>query len=278
MASSGTEAPDLCDAGRLRVATWNVNSIKARLAFVQHWLVARRPDVVCLQELKVDEASFPHEAFTDLGYHVAMAAQATWNGVAVIAREPVELVTTTLPGAEEAGARLVTAETSGLSVTSVYVPNGKTLSHEDYPLKLRFMDALATYARGLTRDHDQVIVGGDFNICPGDRDSHAPDGLRGSIFHTDEERALIQKVESAGLVDLYRDLYPEGAPDGVLYSWWDYRAGAFHKNLGLRIDLLLGSPAVRARTRSLFIDREYRKKKDGETPSDHAPVIADLER
>ena len=257
----------------MRIATWNVNSIKARLKFVLHWLEARRPDVVAIQELKVDEENFPFEALNEAGYHAQLQAQPTWNGVAVLSREAGIKKQSGLPGAEDAGARLVTVEVGPLSMTSVYVPNGKTVEHEDYQLKLTFLDALVRYAETIVRPDELVVIGGDYNICPEDIDTHDPAGLAGAIFHTDQERARIKRLAGVGLIDLYR----AHEPDGDMFSWWDYRAGAFHKNKGLRIDLLLATPALRDTVTKVWIDRDYRKKKDGGTPSDHAPVIADLD-
>lgn len=256
----------------MRIATFNVNSINARLAFVRHWLAARQPDVACLQELKVTGDKFPHAAFAELGYQARVYGQARWNGVAVLAREPLELVQEGLPGADDAGARLLTVRVGDLEVTSVYVPNGKTLDHDDYQLKLAFLDRLAEYLQRRAAAGAEMVVGGDFNLCHRDLDSWAPERLAGHIFHTEAERAAMDRILGVGLVDLYRAVHPEG----TMFSWWDYRAGCFHKNQGLRIDLLLGTPGVRARTTEVAIDRDYRKKKDGQTPSDHAPVTAEI--
>jgi exodeoxyribonuclease III len=256
----------------VRIATFNVNSIKARLGFVRHWLVARAPDVACLQELKVTADKFPHEVFEELGYRAAVYGQARWNGVAVLAREPLEIVQEGLPGADEAGARLLTVRLRGIEVTSVYVPNGKTLAHDDFRLKLSFLDALEGYLRARVATGAEMVVGGDFNLCPRDLDSWAPERFAGHIFHTAEERRAMDRIFALGLIDLYRHKHPEG----TMFSWWDYRAGCFHKNQGLRIDLLLGTRGVADRTREVMIDRDYRKKKDGEIASDHAPVMADL--
>lgn len=256
----------------MRIATFNVNSIKARLGFVRHWLAARAPDIACLQELKLTPDKFPHAAFEELGYHTRLYGQAQWNGVAVLSREPATLVHEGLPGAEAAGARLITVRVGELEVTSVYVPNGKTVSHEDFGMKLAFLASLEDYLRGRLAAGAEVVVGGDFNLCHRDLDSWAPERLAGQIFHTVEERRAMDRLLALGLFDLYR----EKSPEGTMFSWWDYRAGCFHKNQGLRIDLLLGTRGVLARTREVVIDREYRKKKDGEIASDHAPVQADF--
>ena len=254
----------------MRIATWNVNSIRARLKFVLHWLEARQPDVVCLQELKVTEDTFPYSELEELGYHACVEAQPRWNGVAVIAKTPPELIQAGLPAVRDQGARLVMAKVGDLHVASAYVPNGKTVSHEDYPRKLAWLAALDEYVAELDLG-DKVVIGGDFNVAPEPSDSFAPNDET-SIFHTAAERSAIARLRERGLHDLYRTRNP----DGDMFSWWDYRAGHFHKNVGLRIDLLLASASVLASTGEVWIDRDYRKKQDGETPSDHAPVIAEL--
>jgi exodeoxyribonuclease-3 len=255
----------------LQIATWNVNSLKARLDFVQLWLRERQPDVVALQELKLPDDDVPIAAFEELGYQVAAHGQPRWNGVAVLSRQPIEVVRTGLPGQEEMGARLVDVKTAGLSFVSVYVPNGKTLEHEDFGHKLDWLDALASYLAEHHDPQEPLVVGGDFNLCPDAVDSWH--GQSGGIFHTDDERGRFARLQEWGLIDLYRELNP----DEQAYSWWDYRAGAFHKKQGLRIDFVLGTAAVRARARASVIERDWRKKHEGLTPSDHAPVIVELE-
>lgn len=256
----------------MRLATWNVNSIKARLRFVLGWLAARSPDIVCLQELKVADGDFPHDAFAEAGYHYAVHGQPQWNGVAVLSRNPSDVLQRGLPGAEDQGARLITVEVDGITVTSVYVPNGKSVEHPDYTAKLAWLDHLGDYAAKVVDPSSPHVIAGDFNIAPGPLDSWDPDRFAGSIFHTDDELARYTRVLDAGVEDLYRGVHPEG----TMFSWWDYRAGAFHKNQGLRIDFLLATTPVRDKVDTIGVDREYRKKQDGETPSDHAPVIADL--
>lgn len=260
-------------------ATWNVNSMGARLEFVLSWLRARRPDVVAVQELKLEDAAFPHLAFEQEGWLALTHGQAAWNGVAILLRKEAfpgggEVVQRGLPGQEEMGARLVTVKAGALLATSVYVPNGKTLSHADFPRKLAWLDALADDVERVQARHEGLtLVGGDFNLCPEDLDSWDPEGMRGHIFHTDEERTRWRAILSrGGLVDLFRAKNPEDRS----HSWWDYRAGAFHKKMGLRIDFVLGNEAARAATTSVTIDREWRKKKEDRTPSDHAPVVAEI--
>jgi len=257
----------------MRIATWNVNGLRSRLGFVQHWLRARQPDLVGIQELKLEDEHFPTAELEALGYHSVAFCQRTWNGVAILARQPIEVVQKGLPGQDELGARLLTARVGDLEYTTIYVPNGKYVGHEDFPRKLEWLDALAEH---LARAHDAgrpAVLGGDFNLCPQPIDSWNEPLLHGAIFHTDEERSRFARLLDWGLVDLYRKLQP----DTRAFSWWDYRAGNFHRNEGLRIDFLLATAPVAARARATEIDREYRKKKDGLIASDHAPVIVDLE-
>lgn len=257
----------------MRIATWNVNGLRARLEFVQRWLRDRRPDLVGLQELKLTDEQFPHEAFAELGYQAVTHGQKSWNGVAILSREPVELLRQGLEGQEDFGARLITAKLGDLDFTTVYCPNGKSVEHDDYGRKLAWFDALADHWK---RHHDPAaptVLCGDFNVCPTALDSWAGERFEGDIFHTDAERERIARLMELGLVDLYRDRYP----DEAAFSWWDYRGGAFHRKQGLRIDFLLATRAVQERLRNVEIDREYRKKQDGLTASDHAPVIADLD-
>jgi exodeoxyribonuclease-3 len=256
----------------VRIATWNVNSIKARLPFVLHWLDARRPDIALLQEVKLSKEKFPFAELEAAGYRAAVHAQATWNGVAVLSREPAEVLQQGLPGAEDRGARFMSVRIGDLTLCSVYVPNGKTLAHPDFAHKLAFLESLQAQLSATVERGGRVVVGGDFNVAPGDADSWDPERLEGGIFHTQEERSRLRALFDLGLVDVYR----ESNPDGRMFSWWDYRAGCFHKNQGLRIDLLLATAPVALRTTEVWIDRDYRKKKDGAIPSDHAPVIAEL--
>jgi exodeoxyribonuclease III len=257
----------------MRIATWNVNGLAARLDFVRHWLSARQPDVVGLQELKTDDDKFPYDVFAADGYGAVVHGQKAWNGVAVLSREPAEVLQKGLPGQQDLGARLITAKIGELSFTTVYCPNGKHAGHPDFALKLAWYDALAEHLAQLHDASAPAVVCGDFNVCPGALDSWNEDQLGGGVFHTEAERDRFQKLLDSGLVDVYRHAFP----DRQAFSWWDYRAGAFHRNLGLRIDFLLATPAVVERVRHVEIDRDYRKKKDGLTASDHAPVFADLE-
>jgi exodeoxyribonuclease-3 len=257
----------------MRIATWNINGLRARLEFAIHWLRERQPDVVGLQELKLTDEQFPHEPFEALGYHVVSHGQKAWNGVAILSREPARLTQCGLPGQAEFGARLISAEIGDLTFTTVYCPNGKNIDHDDFPKKLAWFDDLARHFEKAGDRGQPTILCGDFNICPAAIDSHAEEQSQGQMFHTEEERKRFQHLLSRGFSDIFRAFYPEE----IEYSWWDYRGGAFHRKLGLRIDFLLANPPALARVKSVAIDREFRKKKDGLTPSDHAPVYADLE-
>ncbi len=261
----------------MQLATWNINGLRARLDYIQVWLEARQPDVVGLQELKMEDDKFPHETFERLGYRCLTHGQKSWNGVAILSRLPVEHLESGLPGQQELGARLLRARVGegdgSVDFTTLYCPNGKSVDHADFPRKLAWFEALRDWAAGFVRAEASAILCGDFNIVPTALDSWNEAEFAGSIFHTDEERARLASVVELGLVDLYR----EHEPDTQAFSWWDYRGGAFHRRHGLRIDFLLGTPAVAARLREVEIDREFRKKKDGLTASDHAPVIATLD-
>lgn len=264
----------------MRIATWNVNGIRARLDFVKLWLEAERPDVAGIQELKIPDTGFPHDAFAELGYTARVHGQKSWNGVAVLVRDGLasEVLQQGLPGQEDFGARLLTVRVTPaptdapLVFTTVYVPNGKSTGHEDFPKKLAWLDALAGH---LGAHHDPAapaVLCGDFNVVPAPIDSWNEADLAGLIFHTDEERKRHAAILEHGFVDLFRHAHP----DEPAYSWWDYRGGAFHRKQGLRIDLLLGTRPVVERLGAVAIQRDWRKKHDGLTASDHAPVVADL--
>lgn len=254
----------------MRVATWNINGLQARLDFLVHWLRARQPDFVCLQELKLEDEKFPHLVFEGEGYQALVHGQKAWNGVAILSRERGQVVTRGLPGMEDLGARLLTGVYGRLEIASIYCPNGKSLQHEDYPRKLAWFEELDRYLAGELSNRDSYILGGDFNLCPEPIDSWNEEKLAGTIFHTEAERAAFQKLRDKGLIDLYRQEHP----DRQMFSWWDYRAGAFHRNQGLRIDFLLATKSLSRHLQEIEIDRDYRKKKQGLTASDHAPVVA----
>ena len=257
----------------MRIATWNINGMNARFDYIGHWLKDVQPDVVGLQELKMEEHKFPFDGFAELGYQAVIHGQKSWNGVAVLSEEPAEVLTAGLPGQDELGSRLLSTKVGGITFVTVYCPNGKTVTHDDFQGKLAWFDALASWLEAEHDPSEPLVLTGDFNIVPAPIDSWNEKKLKGAIFHTDEERARLQRLFDWGLVDLWRQLKPDDAG----HSWWDYRAGAFHKRLGLRIDLVLGTEAVAARANDATLLRDWRKKVEGLTPSDHAPVWVDLE-
>ncbi|MEM6999528.1 MAG: exodeoxyribonuclease III [Pseudomonadota bacterium] len=254
----------------MRIATWNINGLRARMEYMALWLEARQPDIVGLQELKTPTDDFPHEFFAELGYTAYVHGQKSWNGVAVLSKAPMEVQQLGLPGEDDWGSRLITTRTEVLEFTTVYCPNGKKVSHDDYPNKLRWYETLvAHYADS---DHPRRVLCGDFNIVPTAIDTWMGADGEGDIFHTVDERNRLQGVMDMGLVDLWREQHG----DEQAFSWWDYRGGAFHRKQGLRIDFILATPEVAQITEAVTIDRDFRKKQDGLTASDHAPVYADL--
>jgi len=258
----------------MRIATWNVNGLRSRLEFVLHWLDARKPDIVGFQELKSTEEQFPWIDLEAAGYKALVHGQKAWNGVAILSRDEGEVRQRGLPGEDEFGSRLITADFADLSFTTVYCPNGKNLAHEDFPRKLAWYDSLAEHWANTQAADRPAVLCGDFNICPTDLDSHhSPTKTEARIFNTVDERQRFQRLLDLGLTDLFR--HHKG--DERMYSWWDYRGGSFHRNLGLRIDFLLATAPLLGRVNDVVIDRDYRKKKDGLTASDHAPVYADLD-
>jgi exodeoxyribonuclease-3 len=252
----------------LRIATWNVNSIRARETRVVEWLQAQRPDVLCLQETKVQDASFPEEPFRALGYNIAMYGQKTYNGVAILSLAPLEDERRGF-GESDAGeeARLLSAAVAGIHLYSAYVPNGQIVGTPVYQGKLRWLEKLRRLLEARHAPSDRVVVCGDFNIAPEERDVHDPEFWKTQVLFHPTSRAALQDLCAFGLVDTFRlhnDL-------GGLYTWWDYRQLAFPKNLGLRIDHILATKPLAALCREVTIDRQARK---GPSPSDHAPVVA----
>ena len=259
----------------MRVATWNVNSLIARLERVVAFLAEYEPDVLLVQETKVAPETFPHLSLEAAGYSAADHSGGRWEGVAVIARHGLDItdVRPGLAGEPDPGqARWVEATVGETTFASVYVPNGRALGTETFAEKLVFLEAMAARAEHLG---PRTILGGDMNVCPTDLDVWNPAEIHGATHITDDERSRLRRVLEAGFVDAFRTLHP----DEPGFSWWDYRAGHFHKGFGLRIDLLLVSAALAAGVRSARIDRDYRKpsKVPGTKPSDHAPLIVDLD-
>jgi exodeoxyribonuclease III len=257
----------------VRVATWNVNSVKRRLPRLLGWLDERRPDVVCLQETKLADGAFEEllgEELASRGYQLALHGEAQWNGVAILSRVGLDDVLVGIPNAPgfpDAEARAVSASCDGIRVHSVYVPNGRSPDSEHYAYKLAWLAALRELLAG---DPRPAMVCGDMNIAPADIDVFDPAAYVGHTHVTPAERAALQSLEALGLHDVVRDRWPNER----VFSYWDYRAGMFHRDLGMRIDLLLASDAVAVRVRAAWVDRQARK---GSGPSDHAPVIVDLD-
>ncbi|MGB7050279.1 MAG: exodeoxyribonuclease III [Acidimicrobiales bacterium] len=256
---------------RLRLATWNVNSLTARLPRVEEWVGYAQPDVLCLQETKQSDATFPTATFDGLGYESAHHGDGRWNGVAIVSRIGLSEVSTGLgTDLDEQGSRLIAADCGGVRVHSVYVPNGRSLDSEYYIAKLEWLGRLRTMLEETADPEKPVAVCGDFNVAPEDRDVWDPAAFVGSTHVSAAEREALAHLEEWGLVDVFRRLYPD---DG-LFTWWDYRAGNFHKHQGMRIDLVLVTEVLAARATYALIDRNARK---GSKPSDHAPLFVDTE-
>jgi exodeoxyribonuclease III len=255
----------------VRIATWNVNSLKARLERVEQWLADMQPDVLCMQETKLSDDAFPALAFMGMGYEAAHHGQGQWNGVAILSKVGLdEVVMNFADGDADPDARIITALCGGVRVTSVYVPNGRSLEDDHYQYKLRWLAQLRRHVAAASKPEDAVIVAGDFNIAPADIDVYDPAKFVDATHTSPAERALLTELCDWGMVDLFRQHHS----DPMLYSWWDYRAGDFHQGRGLRIDLVLGSKTVADRCTWSVIDRNARK---GQSPSDHAPVIVELD-
>lgn len=255
----------------MRFATWNVNSLNARQERVEHWLADVAPDVVCLQETKLADAAFPQLAFEAAGYEAAHHGEGRWNGVAIVSRVGLRDVIAGFADDDEpdAEARLLTATSDDIVVVNVYVPNGRALDAEHYQYKLRWLDRLSRHLR-IVADGRPVLLAGDFNIAPTDRDVYDPGAFVGQTHVSEPERERLQTLLDGGLVDVFRQLHPDAER---VFSWWDYRRGDFHQGRGMRIDLVLASPDIAARATWSVVDRNARK---GQQPSDHAPVIVDL--
>ena len=254
----------------MRIATWNVNPLKARLDRVEAWLDELAPDVVCLQETKLADAAFPAMSFQALGYEAVHHGEGRWNGVAILSKVGLEDPRYGFgEGDDDPEARLVWATCGGIRIASAYVPNGREVDHDHYRYKLAWLAKLRT----LLDEHEDptgaVVVAGDFNIAPTDDDVYDPRAFVGATHTSPAERAALAEIEAWGMVDTFRLRQPEPR----LFSWWDYRDGRFHKHQGMRIDLVLGTRAVADRVTFATIDRNARK---GTKPSDHAPVIIDL--
>lgn len=254
----------------MRIATWNVNSIRARLPRLLAWLAEAHPDVLCLQETKVRDDVFPRAEIEEAGYHAAYFGERTYNGVAILSRETADEIICGLPDdAVDCERRVIACRFGGQWAISIYAPNGTAVGSPRFEYKLQWFRRLRGFLEARWQPGDNIALCGDFNVAPEDRDVHDPDAWRGQImFHPDEQAAL-RNVMEWGLRDAFRLHVQEGG----YFTWWDYRAGAFHRGWGLRIDLMLVTEPLVPRCQRVFIDRNARK---GPKPSDHAPVVIEL--
>lgn len=258
----------------MRIATWNVAALTSeRLERLHGWLSYAKPDVLCLQETKLSDNAFPALDLLGRGYESVHYGQGRWNGVAILSRiglsDPVMGFSD--GEAPDPEARVVSGTCGGVRVTSVYVPNGRAVGHEQYYYKLAWLDRLRSHLATTAKPSDELVVGGDLNIAPKDLDLWDPAGFEGATHVSPDERAALGRLQDWGLRDVFREQHPEV---GGLFSWWDYRAGAFHKRQGMRIDLILATTPLANRACWALIDRNARK---GSKPSDHAPVLVDFD-
>jgi exodeoxyribonuclease III len=257
----------------VRIATWNVNSVKQRVPRLLPWLDERRPDVVCLQETKLTDDAFVEllgDALAERGYALALHGEATWNGVAILSRVGLDDVAVGLaeaPGFPHPEARAVSATCDGVRMVSVYVPNGRVPGSDHYQYKLAW---LASLREAVAARPETTVVCGDMNIAPTDDDVFDPDAYVGQTHVTPPEREALAELQALGLHDVVRDRWPNER----IFTYWDYRAGMFHQDLGMRIDLVMAGSKIAGRSRAAWVDRQARK---GSGPSDHAPVIVDLD-
>lgn len=252
----------------MKIATWNVNSLKVRLEQVQGWLAEHQPDVLCLQETKTEDANFPAAEIQQAGYQVIYSGQKTYNGVAIISKQPATDVQYGIPGFADEQKRVITATINDVRIVNVYIPNGQSLDSNKYQYKMAWLAALQSWLKEELQRHPKLALLGDYNIAPEDRDVHDPAAWVGNVLVSEPERAAFQGLQQLGLRDAFR-LFEQ--PEKT-FSWWDYRMMGFRRNQGLRIDHILLSTAIVCS--SCSIDRVPRKL---ERPSDHTPVVAEIE-
>jgi len=254
----------------MKIATWNVNSLKVRLPHVIEWLGAHRPDVLVLQEIKQVTEAFPAEALREAGYEGLASGQKTYNGVAVISKNPATDAVTDFPGFEDPQRRILATTVNGVRVVNLYVPNGSEVGSDKYEYKLGWLAALKRFLQEQLAEHEKLVVLGDFNIAPADEDVYDAEKWGDAILCSPKERAALVELLDLGFTDVFRRFdQPEKS-----FSWWDYRAAGFRRNAGLRIDLILTSTAMTDRCLKSYIDKEPR---GWERPSDHAPVVAEFD-
>lgn len=256
----------------MKIASWNVNSLNVRLPHLERWLRESAPDVVGIQETKLEDHRFPDATLAGLGYRSVFAGQKTYNGVAILSRAPLEDVSIAMDDAvDDSHARLIAATTYGIRVISAYFPNGGSIDSEKYPYKLKWMARLREeLVRSMQRYPIPHALCGDFNVAPFEDDVARPQEFEGGVLANDEVRAALRAIADVGLVDVFRPFHPQGG----VYSWWDYRGGGFERGNGLRIDHIYASPELAARCIGAIVDREERR---GTAPSDHAPVVAEFD-
>jgi len=259
----------------MKIASWNVNSLRVRLDHVSDWLKTNQPDLLCLQELKMPDPDFPKERFTELGYHSAFTGQKTYNGVAILSKKPLTNVITDLPDFDDPMRRYIAGDYSMksgeiLRIVNVYVPNGQALDSDKFVYKRAWFAKLQQAMHNSLNENPNTVLVGDFNITPSDLDVHDPKKWRGSIHCSNIERLMLQKLMSEGLYDTYRHFNNEGDQ----FSWWDYRGAGYRANEGLRIDLVLSSSSMLDNAKASSIDESPRKL---ERPSDHTPAIAEYD-
>ena len=254
----------------MKIATWNVNSIKIRVAHLVEWINETGTDVILLQELKSTDEAFPREPFEDLGYNIALVGQKTYNGVGILSKYPIDIERRALPGNQnDEQARYIEAIVNHVRVCCLYLPNGNPIDSQKFVYKLAWMDRLIAHTRTLLTYEDAVVLGGDFNVCPTDDDVYDPDGFAGDALCHPDSRAKYRSLCHLGYTDAFRTLHPQLHA----YSFWDYQAGCWNKDYGLRIDHLLLSPQATDRLTDAGIDKAPRGK---ERPSDHTPVWCEL--
>ncbi len=254
----------------MRIATWNVNSLKVRLPQVLDWLAERQPDVLALQETKLTDENFPVADLLAAGYQPLYSGQKTYNGVAILSRDPATDVLRDIPGLEDPQRRILIASVGPLRIVNLYVVNGQEVGSDKYHHKLGWLAAVTAHMETELAAHSHVAVVGDFNIAPEDRDVHDPEAWRERILCSTPEREALGRMAALGLEDTFRRFQQE--PDS--FSWWDYRAAAFRRNLGLRIDLILASRRLAEACTACYVDSAPRRL---ERPSDHAPVVAEFD-
>ena len=255
----------------MKIATWNVNSMKVRLPHVVEWLQNHEPDVLVLQEIKQLTENFPTEALQEIGYHSIASGQKTYNGVAVISKSPATNPVTDFPDLDDPQRRILASTVDGIRIVDLYIPNGSEVGSEKYEYKLNWLKSLRNFLEAEMQRHENVVVLGDFNIAPADADVYDPEKWGDAILCSPLERQALGKLFDLGLTDVFRKFeHPEGT-----FSWWDYRAAGFRRNAGLRIDLILTSDSMTERCKASYVDKEPRA---WERPSDHAPVVAEFDR